>query len=272
MAPPSKPKALNNDLPKPGVSPQKPELGGALPAGGSLNSFKTQVHSTVAAPNAGPANVDSITRNVGQLSIKRAQKLPAQSSDMSIEENSHGGAESTEDDQSQASNSSTKGPNFDTKSMASVTTFAMDEKESLRPDDSASVQAADEDEHISPPSSGAASSNVGSESRPVPVVMPPRDDFNGVSIVARRAPRGTLVNPPHFGNFPIEPVNGEPVVVNSGLQSSVAPDVLAASNPRLLAVTPDEKLIDAMGMPRERLLLLQLEQRLLSFITQSRQN
>ncbi|KAI9877613.1 MAG: hypothetical protein M1823_007076, partial [Watsoniomyces obsoletus] len=55
-------------------------------------------------------------------------------------------ADSIEDDQSHLSNSSTKQQSFETKSMASVTTFAMDEKESLRPDDSASVRAVDDDD------------------------------------------------------------------------------------------------------------------------------
>lgn len=55
-------------------------------------------------------------------------------------------ANGIEDERSHLSDSSTKPASFDTKSMASENTFGMDEKESLRPDDSASVQAADEDE------------------------------------------------------------------------------------------------------------------------------
>ena len=43
----------------------------------------------------------------------------------------------------------TKPPSLDGKSITSGTTFALDEKESLRPDDSASVKAAEDDDTFS---------------------------------------------------------------------------------------------------------------------------
>merc|ERR1712000_75885 len=58
----------------------------------------------------------------------------------------------------------TKPPSLDGKSITSGTTFALDEKESLRPDDSASVKAAAEDDDtFSIRGSHFAGSRVGSD-------------------------------------------------------------------------------------------------------------
>ncbi len=57
----------------------------------------------------------------------------------------------------------TKPPSLDGKSITSGTTFALDEKESLRPDDSASVKAAEDDDTFSGRGSIVAGSGIGSE-------------------------------------------------------------------------------------------------------------
>jgi hypothetical protein len=57
----------------------------------------------------------------------------------------------------------TKPPSLDGKSITSGTTFALDEKESLRPDDSASVKAAEDDDTFSGMGSIVAGSRIGSE-------------------------------------------------------------------------------------------------------------
>lgn len=61
------------------------------------------------------------------------------------------------------SDAGTKPPSLDGKSIASGTTFALDEKESLRPDDSASVKAAEDDDEFSNRDSNVAGSRTGSE-------------------------------------------------------------------------------------------------------------
>ena len=65
-----------------------------------------------------------------------------------------------EDSSTQLSSSdgSGKPPSIDGKSVASATTFALDEKESLRPDDSASLRAVEEEDVTSPPDSVVADS------------------------------------------------------------------------------------------------------------------
>ncbi|PGH19146.1 hypothetical protein AJ80_04226 [Polytolypa hystricis UAMH7299] len=154
-----------------------------------------------------------------------------------------------EDDQTHLSNSSTKPTSFDSKSMASVTTFAMDEKESLRPDDSASVQAAEEDDSFSGPASGAPNSQVGSEA--------------GGRLYRLSEQTGTSDRIP--GRLRLnDAVAGGPFPA----------DILSSQNAQLLhgfPKDPDEKLLEAMNSPKDRLLLLQLEEKIVAFIKDSRQ-
>jgi len=64
----------------------------------------------------------------------------------------------------------TKPPSLDGKSITSGTTFALDEKESLRPDDSASVKAAEDDDTFSGRGSIVAGSRIGSEAAGKPSI------------------------------------------------------------------------------------------------------
>lgn len=104
----------------------------------------------------------------------------------------------------------------DNKSMVSTTTCTMDEKESLRPDDSASVQATEDDDNISTTLSA-------NNPRPGDAFSMQKNSVNGAPF----SPHG----------YPLE---------------------------------PDEKLIDAMNSPKDRLLVLQLEKRIIDFIRNSR--
>ncbi|WEW55697.1 hypothetical protein PRK78_001130 [Emydomyces testavorans] len=152
-----------------------------------------------------------------------------------------------DDDQTHLSNSSTKPTSFDSKSMASITTFAMDEKESLRPDDSASVQAIDEDD-LSGSASGAPNSQVGSESsarlnRVGQLAMSQR--FSGVAVVdVVRLNEGEL-----------KKLHGE-----STMNALNERDLHSFPN------EPDEKLLEAMRSPKDRLFILQLEEKINAFI------
>jgi hypothetical protein len=172
---------------------------------------------------------------------------------------------SFDDDRTHLSNSSTKMTNFDSKSLASVTTFAMDEKDSVRPDDSASVQAIDDEESFSGPASGAPNSTTGSEAGGRGF----RDQFREGSALR---PRGILTVPgPLFNGggqrgveaIPPDSVSNNFIVpVNSGSNSD-------GSSLHGLAKEPDEKLVEAMKSPKDRLLILQLEEKICSFIKDS---
>jgi len=176
-----------------------------------------------------------------------------------------------EDDQTQLSNSSTKPASLDGKSVASGTTFALDEKESLRPDDSASVKAAEEEESISGPASGAPSSRVGSEAGSRAF----RDQFYEIS--------ERMVVPLHRGAAANR--FGVPGIKEEDSPSAAPSSIPIASDPSMSADAPfggmatpygfaqeipDEKLLEALESPKDRLFLLKLEQDVISFVRDSK--
>lgn len=158
----------------------------------------------------------------------------------------------------------TKPPSLDGKSITSGTTFnALDEKESLRPDDSASVMAAEQDDDIfSIRGSLIAGSRMGSE-------------------VAARVHRIQL------GDMPPRSVAPQHVIVNSGPQGIVTPQsasleqqpvtdakialVGTTSAPNgMYGQHPDEKLLEAMQSQKDRLFLLKLEELVIEFVQDSK--
>ena len=171
-----------------------------------------------------------------------------------------------EDEKTQLS-SSTKPPSLDGKSVASATTFAMDEKESLRPDDSASLKAVEEDDSNSGHASGAPSSRIGSEAGGKAF----RDQFYEISErigptkhtqqLNRRNQQG-IVEDITQGSLPTLP-STIPVAISMP-RSEMLPTHGPA--PQYNHQEPDEKLIEAMESPKDRLFLLQLEQQVISFI------
>lgn len=169
-----------------------------------------------------------------------------------------------DDDQTHLSNSSTKPTSFDSKSMASVTTFAMDEKDSLRPDDSASVQAVDEEDSFSGPASGAPNSVTGSEAG----ARGYRDLFRESST---QKIRGILGGPHRLPDGNIH-ISG-PIPPDSVSNNFVIPGSEDFQNLKPLhgfPDGPDEKLLEAMNSPKDRLMLLQLEEKVRNFIQDSK--
>lgn len=172
------------------------------------------------------------------------------------------------DDASQKGDSSsdlgTKPPSLDGKSITSGTTFnALDEKESLRPDDSASVQAAAEDDDaFSVRGSLIAGSRMGSE-------------------VAARFQRIQL------GDMPLRSISHQHVITETGNQGVITPQsasseqvpvtdakialVSATSTPSgLYGQNPDDKLLEAMSSQKDRLFLLKLEETVIEFVQDSK--
>ncbi|KAJ5489658.1 hypothetical protein N7539_004548 [Penicillium diatomitis] len=168
---------------------------------------------------------------------------------------------SFDDDRTHLSTSSTKMTNFDTKSLASVTTFAMDEKDSVRPDDSASVQAVDEDESLSGVASGAPNSVTGSEAG----VRLFRDHFrDNVGIRSREMAPGYGEGNPQDANV----MSPDSVASNFAnpinLETSTSAHVVHP-----FPLHPDEKLATAMESPKDRLVVLTIEEKVRAFIKYS---
>lgn len=155
----------------------------------------------------------------------------------------------------------TKPPSLDGKSITSGTTFALDEKESLRPDDSASVKAAEDDDTFSGRGSIVAGSRIGSEA-------------------AARAYRAQFYEPPEKRQIPsmIEKHSqgiNTPQSSSSGQQiADDKPKAIEGEGPTTFNLfyrqTPDEKLLEALESPKDRMFLLRLEQDVIEFVKDSK--
>lgn len=174
-----------------------------------------------------------------------------------------------DDELTHISYSSTKQASSDSRSVTSGATFGLDEKESLRPDDSASTKAAEDEDSHSGVASGAPSSRVGSEAGGRAF----RDQFNEIS---------ERIGP---GLHRLQSMNrrGIPGIIEEGPQPTLAtcpPSVPAPSNGKDALATngstfvieykgPDEKLFEALDSPKDRLFVIKLEQDVISFINNS---
>ena len=176
-----------------------------------------------------------------------------------------------DDDQTQTSSSSTKPASLDGKSTTSGTTFALDEKESLRPDDSASVKAADDEDSGSGPASGAHNSRVGSEAGSRAF----RDQFYEITenigpgshrmhSISRRTIAGIEEEGPQLTRSPLIPAMPAPVDLPR-------PGIIPVHGPGIdyNYQEPDEKLFEALESPKDRLFLLRLEQEVITFVKDS---
>lgn len=159
-----------------------------------------------------------------------------------------------------SSDGSTKPPSLDGKSVASGTTFALDEKESLRPDDSASLKAIEDEEPLSAQGSAIVGSRFGSDTG----ARAFRDQLREISSMGP-SPR------------PSGPtVKGGPVMTaQPGMLyvpvSLAGENVMPGENPGgpmidVNEFSPDEKLLEALNNPRDRIWVLKLEQDILDFI------
>lgn len=177
-----------------------------------------------------------------------------------------------EDSSTQLSSSdgSGKPPSLDGKSVASATTFALDEKESLRPDDSASLRAVEEEDVASPPDSVVADSRQGSDNGAARAF---RDQLHEIAVMNPQPHRGvppgrfpTLPNGPHALFDPNQPPTGTRPM-SQPLPSGMSP-INGGPN---LHVVPDEKLIEALQSPRDRLFVVKIEQDFIDFIKDPRE-
>lgn len=176
------------------------------------------------------------------------------------------------DDKSNSASNSVGGglrkENSDTKSVTSRTTLTLDEKDSLRPDDSASMQAAIEEDIPSPPSSVVAES----KEEPDPDAQAFRDQLRQISLTGDP---GVIM--PHAQR----PVGlGAAVEQRTGVLAfqAAAPeaDFVPIHQPEIIRprvtdsqmwiVPADEKLLEALASPKDRLFVLKVEQDLIDFI------
>ncbi|KAL1836829.1 hypothetical protein VTJ49DRAFT_4610 [Mycothermus thermophilus] len=184
-----------------------------------------------------------------------------------------GSSQTPSDDTSQRADSSsdlgTKPPSIDGKSITSGTTFALDEKESLRPDDSASMKAAAEDDDtFSIRGSHMAGSRMGSDvaariQRLQIGDMPPRVLAAHPGLTGNKS-RGDTT--PQSGTSDKQAAADSKAALAGG---TATPDGLAPNT--FYSQHPDEKLLEAMQSPRDRIFLLKLEQQVIEFVQDSKE-
>lgn len=176
-----------------------------------------------------------------------------------------------EDSSTQLSSSdgSGKPPSIDGKSVASATTFALDEKESLRPDDSASLRAVEEEDVASPPESVVNDSRQGSDNGAARAF---RDQLHEIAVMNPQSQRG--VPPGRFPNLPTGPhmLYDPNQSINGGrpMSQPVGSGMSTMGGVPTLPSAPDEKLIEALQSPRDRLFVVKIEQDFIDFIKDSR--
>jgi hypothetical protein len=158
----------------------------------------------------------------------------------------------------------TKPPSLDGKSITSGTTFALDEKESLRPDDSASVKAAEDDDTFSGRGSIVAGSRIGSEAaaRAYRAQFYEVPDRRSMQPMQERQNQG--ISTPQSGSSGQQRTDdGKPKPL---IGATGAPDGFNL----FYRQTPDEKLLEALESPKDRIFLLRLEQDVIEFVKDSK--
>jgi hypothetical protein len=157
----------------------------------------------------------------------------------------------------------TKPPSLDGKSITSGTTFALDEKESLRPDDSASVKAAEDDDTFSGRGSIVAGSRIGSEAAARAYRAQTYELLDRRAMVPTLEPQGILT--PQSGS------SGQQLVGEANPKPLMGTSVNEEGFSLFYKQTPDEKLLEALESPKDRIFLLRLEQDLITFVKDSKE-
>lgn len=166
--------------------------------------------------------------------------------------------------QMSGSSGSGKPASLDGKSVTSGTTFALDEKESLRPDDSASVKATDEEEAFFSP---AATALPDADSDDVARAF--RDQLREIQFmdVSKQSDR-----PPVLGHD-VHVRHAMLYIPPEGSGIGVVPGQvrLPRMHPASVELPPDSKLLEALDSPKDRIMVLKLEQDLADFVKDAKE-
>ncbi|MCJ1323648.1 hypothetical protein MMC10_000309 [Thelotrema lepadinum] len=240
------------------------QTGTVTPEKAIRSAMTTATNSEKRAPISSPsANVpveQDLNASLARLDVKNQPEpqndLPDHGPLEALRQNAK-----LDDEKTHLSISSTKAPSLSGKSIASITTFAMDEKESIRPDDSASVQAAEDEDSNSGPGSGAQNSRFGSEAGAKAF----HSQLQEISL-QRSIP---LPRKAISSSIPELPTNGiqAPLLVDADPHDP-NPQTMALGT-QIPFCMPDEKLLDAVYGVKDRMFVLQLEQEFVSFIQDS---
>jgi hypothetical protein len=184
------------------------------------------------------------------------------SSDKSKASNRDSGSDGSQKADS-TSDLGTKPPSLDGKSITSGTTFALDEKESLRPDDSASVMAAAEDDDAFSIRGSLIASRMGSE-----VAARVRSLQLGDMPERRLTHHGPGLHSQGIAT-PQSTTSDQQAIPTTSMpleSVSYSSDTLGI----IYQQAPDEKLLEAMQSSKDRIFLLRLEKDVIEFVQESK--
>lgn len=169
-----------------------------------------------------------------------------------------------------ASEISTKASSLDGKSTTSAMTFALDEKDSLRPDDSASVKATEDEDASASGGTTGANSRLGSEQGRKIVQTRFYGSSGEMGVASQQETISASLLPPehHAGATGIGPANVTSIGHQLSLKNSVT--LNGGGVPYGFSLEPDEKLVEALENPKDRLFVLRLEQDVIDFVKDSK--
>lgn len=250
------------------MSAPAPAAGPIISDGDKANNVPPKVALSSQAGNAAPVMVDNVANHLGNLSLQPKETgLPYQNGNSALPDDrpqTTPGRESGSDGSQKADSNSELGmkpPSLDGKSITSGTTFALDEKESLRPDDSASVKAAaEDDDSFSIRGSLGAGSRMDSD-------LALRTRGNQLGDISERRLLHTATGSSSQGIL-------TPQSASSEQQTSGRPGMASEGSSDALNLiyrhAPDDKLIEAMTSSKDRLFLLKLEKEVIDFVQNSK--
>lgn len=153
-----------------------------------------------------------------------------------------------------SSGSSAKMVSFDKQSIASGATFGMDEEESLRPDDSASIRVIEEEDGCG---TGATGSRVGSDTDA-------RAFSEQLHKIAGMQPKRGILQPNKvripgivFGEMTMDPNPQDALMISDQATPAISPPDVSI---------PDDKLLEALASQRDRVYVLKIEQDFIDFL------
>ncbi|RAL65427.1 hypothetical protein DID88_000994 [Monilinia fructigena] len=231
----------------------------------ALASFAKIAASSTAVRDTKPENI-APTRAVAEskpMAAKKESDLADAVKAMHIRDNTPSlvvnGSE-----QNLGSDLGTKPPSLDGKSITSGTTFALDEKESLRPDDSASVKAAEDDDAFSGRGFIVAGSRIGSEAaaRAYRAQFYEAPDRRSIQLMQERQTQALLL-------LKVDRLDSKLRMIKS--KQLVGPSGSTEAFTLFYRQTPDEKLLEALESPKDRIFLLRLEQDVIEFVKDSKE-
>ncbi|KAE9977681.1 hypothetical protein BLS_001205 [Venturia inaequalis] len=234
------------------LAPQNAAHPGPTTAGGAVKAVSEQQSGALEVP---PIIISKRAEEESAAGSLLPQLLANSIGDSpSVEMPAKPGAMDDNSTQVSSSGSFAKMVSFDKQSIASGATFGMDEEESLRPDDSASIRVIEEEDGCG---TGATGSRVGSDTDA-------RAFSEQLHKIAGMQPKRGILQPNKvripgivFGEMTMDANSQDPLMIPNQVAPAISPPDLPI---------PDDKLLEALASQRDRVYVLKIEQDFIDFL------